>query len=216
MRPPHYSRDMVIAAGESLLAADPKRRITGTLLRSQLGGGSPKRLADIWSAFAEDAYAGTSDPEDPLQTIEHLVAAATDQQARAFHKLAMSVAALHQKTIQQLKAQLANQASSEAAADGFRRRAETAEAALAKLKSEHQHLTLASHAVTDLSNDRGQQLRVALEREKLLKDSLDEARMRIEDQRIELGRAATRESELRSALDKVQRVPKGARATKAP
>jgi len=83
-RPAEVSDDDIIAAGERILAASPKARVTGYSLRKALESGDPVRLEAVWRAHldAKAPAAPEPPPTAPLPpALEEQCATATAQMA---------------------------------------------------------------------------------------------------------------------------------------
>ena len=54
MRPPTYSDEQIIEAGEALATEAPTRPVTAGAIRQRLGGGNLMRIRKVWTAHAAD------------------------------------------------------------------------------------------------------------------------------------------------------------------
>lgn len=74
MRPPEFSAEVIIQAGQELLAAD--RKVTGFALRKKVGGGSASRLRQVWDEYITRQSVTVTDPvaELPVEMAEEMAA----------------------------------------------------------------------------------------------------------------------------------------------
>lgn len=82
MRPPEFSSDEVIAAGEELIKQG--KSVTGFGLRGLLGGGNAQRLKTIWEEHVANGGAADEVAPDFPPELESHVKAAIDRMAAAY------------------------------------------------------------------------------------------------------------------------------------
>lgn len=82
MRPPEFTPDAIIAAGQELQAAG--RNITGFALRQKVGGGNPTRLKQVWDEFATSLEVTQTEPlaELPVEVAEAVASGTKELTAR--------------------------------------------------------------------------------------------------------------------------------------
>lgn len=77
MRPTEYDDQDIIAAGQKL--TETGRRVTGFALRKLVGGGDPKRLADVWTQHLQQHKGETKPVVELPSAIEEAIGAMGQQ-----------------------------------------------------------------------------------------------------------------------------------------
>lgn len=180
MRPTEFSNEEIVKAGLELQAAG--RSITGFALRKQVGGGSPSRLRQVWSEYANSQAMAQAEPvaELPMEVAEQLGILSTT-------------------LIERLKT-LAADLNDRAVKASERRVSEVLRTAGEQRAQAERELADASLTVDDLEAN----LNAAAADRELLRTKLDESNTASQSQAIEIAKLRERLSAAEIALSKTK------------
>ncbi|GAA3973648.1 DNA-binding protein [Allohahella marinimesophila] len=150
MRPSEFEDSDIIQAGQQLLSDG--RRVTGFALRKVVGGGNPKRLADVWATYLQqqNSEEAQSAPELPVELEEAL-------------------AAMTGNFVEQLR-ELVGQLNTRAVKTAEKRVAEVIASAKAQQQAAEQEVQDATETVDDLEEKLTEHRRVVQEQANKIRD----------------------------------------------
>ncbi|MDU4254584.1 DNA-binding protein [Pseudomonas sp.] len=123
-RPVEVSDEKVIETGKALEAA--KMRVTGTMLRKHIGGGTPSRMIRVWEAHkqGETVQAEAAATTLPIE-LEDVLKVATDQQAAALRAIVVNMHTVSTRVAERRVAEISQKAAEER--EGFKEELQLAE-----------------------------------------------------------------------------------------